>query len=69
MSSIVFWIFFFHCGGMILRTGVLYRFVDSKALSAPVRAPAKRLAGLLRQTQGTKSAFGDSFNVLSEQGP
>jgi hypothetical protein len=55
-SSIKFWNFFFHCGGMILRTGSLHRF--ESASQHPVRALSERLAGLLRQTQGAKAHLG-----------
>jgi hypothetical protein len=58
MSSIAFWNVFFHCGGMILRTGVLYRFIDFKALCAPVRAPANVLRDCCGKPKAHKAHLG-----------
>ena len=54
-SSIRCRIFFFHCGGTIWRTGALGQFVSAQA---PGRAPLRRLAGMLRQTQGAFASLG-----------
>jgi hypothetical protein len=50
MSSIAFWIFLFHCGGMILRTGLLHRF---ESAAAPNGLPQD----VLRECCGKPKAF------------
>jgi hypothetical protein len=47
--------FFFHSDGTIWRTGALGRLA---ALEAPELGAAKRLAEVLRQTQGAFAAMG-----------
>jgi hypothetical protein len=47
--------FFFHCDGTIWRTGILGQFA---ALKAPQAGALKRLAELLRQTQGAFATEG-----------
>jgi hypothetical protein len=54
-SSIQCRIFCFHCGGMILRTGAFDQFEGARA---PGWAPSRRLAGMLRQTQGAFAPLG-----------
>src|SRR5262249_29453481 len=57
MSSIVFLILCFNCGGMILRTGLLHRFESASGVRW---GAGRRLAGMLRQTQGAQTHLGDS---------
>jgi hypothetical protein len=47
--------FFFHCDGTIWRTGTLEAFA---ALKAPQAGALKRLAEVLRQTQGAFATEG-----------
>src|SRR5512140_2517496 len=54
-SSIQCRIFLFHSAGTILRTEALGQFESAQA---PGRAPSRRLAGMLRQTQGAFALLG-----------
>src|ERR1700745_1996508 len=55
ISSIKCRIFCFHCGGTIWRTGALGQFESAQA---PGRARSRRLARMLRQTQGAFAPLG-----------
>jgi hypothetical protein len=59
-SSIQCRIFFFHSVGTIWRTGTLGQFESAQA---PFRARSRRLAGMLRQTQGAFTPLGDSTSI------
>jgi hypothetical protein len=58
-SSIQCRIFFFHSVGTILRTEALGQFEGART---PGRAPSRRLAGMLRQTQGALAPSGTRLN-------
>src|SRR5258705_13661267 len=61
ISSITYRIFVFHAGGMILRKRTLWRF-ESAAASGD--AALRRLAQIVRQTQGTFASLGTQLSSI-----